>query len=252
MKVKRYKKAQRILSFYQHNFDLKAPYKVLLDGTFCHAALDGKVNVKEQIPKYIGTDTTIYSTQCIILEVEKLSKICSNVYGAWLIVKQFPVHKCGHEGRPMPAAACIKSILKKNNPHKYIMATQDEEIREHIHSLVIGTPIVFLSGSAPTLEKPSAKCETFAEAGKNGLSLHEQTTLKDLKRKMLGEQEEIPPMKKKKKTKNPNPLSCKKKQKPNIIQPPNKSNEEGKRKRKRHKRKKCGLIMNDNILVNSS
>ncbi|CAL4126617.1 unnamed protein product, partial [Meganyctiphanes norvegica] len=253
MKVKRYKKAQRVLSFFQHNFDLKPPYKVLLDGTFCHAALDGKVNVKEQIPKYLGADTTIYSTQCIIMEVEKLSKMVSNIYGAWLIVKQFPVHRCGHEGRPMPAAACIKSILKKNNPHQYIMATQDDDIRQHIHSLVIGTPIVYLSGSAPTLEKPTAKCEAIAVEGKKCLSTHELTTLKDLKRKILGEEEAAPPIKKKKKAKNPNPLSCKKKQKKsNITQPPNKDHESGKRKRKRNKKKMGGLSINHNALANSS
>lgn len=31
--------------------------------------------IKEQIPKYLGAQTKIVTTQCIILEVEKLSKI---------------------------------------------------------------------------------------------------------------------------------------------------------------------------------
>ncbi len=34
MKVKRHKKAKRILNFFQVNFGLRPPYKVLLCGTF--------------------------------------------------------------------------------------------------------------------------------------------------------------------------------------------------------------------------
>lgn len=198
MKIKRYKKAQKILSFFQLNFALRPPYTVLLDATFCHAALEGKVLIKEQVPKYLGAQTKIVTTQCIILEVEKLSKISSNLYGTWMVVKQFPVHKCGHEGDPVPASLCAKSLLGKNNPGKYIIASQDPELRAHVHQQVIGSPILYLHQSAPTLEKPTEKCLVAAQSPGSTLSTHEETTLKTLKRKHLGETPQEPPRKKKK------------------------------------------------------
>lgn len=38
MKVTRYKKANKRLSFYINNFSYRAPIQVLVDGTFCFAA----------------------------------------------------------------------------------------------------------------------------------------------------------------------------------------------------------------------
>lgn len=34
-----------------------------------------KVLIKEQLPKYFGSQTKLVTTQCVILETEKLSKI---------------------------------------------------------------------------------------------------------------------------------------------------------------------------------
>lgn len=39
MKVKRCKKANKRMSFYVNNFAFREPYQVMIDGTFCHAAL---------------------------------------------------------------------------------------------------------------------------------------------------------------------------------------------------------------------
>ncbi|KRY50912.1 rRNA-processing protein UTP23 -like protein [Trichinella britovi] len=43
MKIRRYKKAQRVLSFLKHNFSFVAPYRIVVDGTFCQAALENKI-----------------------------------------------------------------------------------------------------------------------------------------------------------------------------------------------------------------
>lgn len=74
MKVKRYKRAQRFLTFYKNNFNFRPPYQVLLDGTFCQAALKNKINIAEQMPKYLGEEVKLLTTVCAINEVEKLSK----------------------------------------------------------------------------------------------------------------------------------------------------------------------------------
>lgn len=40
MKIKRYKKVNRRLNFYNNNFGFRQPYQLLIDGTFCLAALN--------------------------------------------------------------------------------------------------------------------------------------------------------------------------------------------------------------------
>ena len=72
MKVKRYKHAKKVLSFYKTTFKIREPYQIIggyaavvetwrqtvitcvVDGTFCQAALKGKIQIKEQLPKYLG------------------------------------------------------------------------------------------------------------------------------------------------------------------------------------------------------
>lgn len=39
MKIARYKKAQKTLSFYKNNFGFREPYQILVDATFCQTAL---------------------------------------------------------------------------------------------------------------------------------------------------------------------------------------------------------------------
>jgi len=70
MKVKRHKHVRKVLKFYKNNFNLNPAYKILVDGTFCKAALTCKVNISEQLPKYLEGETSIYTTSCIIAECE--------------------------------------------------------------------------------------------------------------------------------------------------------------------------------------
>lgn len=47
---------------------------------------------------------------------------------------------------------------------RYIIASQDPELRAHVHQQVIGSPILYLHQSAPTLEKPTEKCLVAAQS----------------------------------------------------------------------------------------
>lgn len=74
MKITRYKRAQRNLAFFRNHFHFHPPYQVLLDGTFCQAALKNKVNITEQMPKYLSDEVKLLTTVCCVNEVEKYSK----------------------------------------------------------------------------------------------------------------------------------------------------------------------------------
>ena len=70
MKVKRHKHIKKTLNFYKTNFGLSAPYRVLIDGTFCKAALTNKINIREQLPKYLDAEVQICTTVCVKKECE--------------------------------------------------------------------------------------------------------------------------------------------------------------------------------------
>lgn len=78
MKINRQKKVQRILTFYRNNFGFRPPYQVLIDATFCQAALRFKLDINKQLRSYLGDQLRLYTTVCVVNEVEKLGKSPSN------------------------------------------------------------------------------------------------------------------------------------------------------------------------------
>lgn len=234
MKINRYKRVQRHLTFYKNAFGFRAPYQILVDGTFCAAALKYKINIREQMPKYLSDEVKLCTTVCAVTETESLGP---TLYGATLVIKQFPVRRCGHEKKPITAANCFHSMVRKRNPDHYMVATQDHDLSERLRALV-GVPLLYLF-NAITLEKPSEKSE---KKGMEALQAQSQAperqleVIKQLKRKenLL---QEAPAPKKRRKPGGPNPLSCKKAKKRPAPQP-EPAAAEGSRKRKRHKRVK--------------
>jgi U3 small nucleolar RNA-associated protein 23 len=74
MKVKRLKRAARVLTFFHYNFGYHPPHSILLDGTFCQAALQNKINLREQMPKYLAETperVEMYVTECMLNELSK-------------------------------------------------------------------------------------------------------------------------------------------------------------------------------------
>ena len=75
MKVKRQKTVRRTLLFYKNEFGVTPPYHVLVDGTFCKAALRFKVNISEQLPKYLEADVRVETTSCVLAECQYFGAI---------------------------------------------------------------------------------------------------------------------------------------------------------------------------------
>jgi len=228
MKVKRQKKAEKVLKYYELNFGFRKPWNLLVDGTLCVAALDNKVLLREQIPKYLE-DVKMVTSTCCISEAENIG--AHELWGAIQILKRFPLFSCGHK-KALSASNCIKSLIKDGNPHHLMIATQDITLRHELRKKP-GIPLLYLYNSAPTLESPSVRSLKFTSKHANGvtdLSSHQKMILEELKKQTFGEQPEVK-MKKRKGPKQPNPLSCKKKKfKPEPVLPP--------KKKKRRKKKK--------------
>lgn len=141
----------------------------------------------------------------MIIETEKLGHKLSKVT---MIMKKFAIHKCGHKD-PVSGSSCFRSMVKSN---RYILATQDRELQEWIRKQV-GQPLVYLHQVTPVLEAPSDKSKDFADQQmdeKVNVQKLETKTISILRMKEGFVEPEVQP-KKKKKSKQPNPLSCKKK-----------------------------------------
>lgn len=241
MKIKRYKKAERYMSLYKNNFGFREPYQVLLDGTFCQVALAHKVNIQEQLPRYLKGECKLLTTACVVEETRKLGK---PLHGAYLIVSQFPIHDCGHE-KPISASKCLSSfIIESKNKDHYLVATQDHQLRAKITKEAV-CPLLKLANNALCMEKPATKVESKVRRTHhylaNKLKDDERENLKKLKLSenlLTEESPEAEKKKKKKGPKGPNPLSCKKsrKSKKPASQAEIKADEPPKRRRKRKRK----------------
>lgn len=144
-----------------------------------------------------------------MIEAESLGP---KVSGAVQILKQYGIHKCGHEGKPISAADCFLSMVNKNNNEKhYIIATQDMDLQKKLRATP-AVPILYLHYKAPTLEKPSDLSAEVARKKCATLSQWEKTAVETLRKEGGIAEDEVKKPKKKKK-KGANPLSCKKKTK---------------------------------------
>ncbi|CAK9830915.1 rRNA-processing protein UTP23 homolog [Anthophora retusa] len=239
MKTARQKKARKHLNFFINNFKFRPPFQVLIDGTFAFAALENKFNIQDQLSKYIQSEIKLLTTPCIILETEKLGSFSKAVSGAMQIVKQYPVHKCGHAKHSISGTKCLQSMVGKANSSRYIVATQDRELQDSLRKIP-GVPIIYLHGKAPTLEAPSQASSEYAENMRKGLGMTEweKENIKTLKEAAGIVESTKLKLKKRRKKGGPNPLSClKKKKKPQTeVSKITKENKSGRiKKRKKMK-----------------
>jgi U3 small nucleolar RNA-associated protein 23 len=208
MRIKRYKQFRKHLKFYRHSFGIDQPFKVLLDGTFIHAAFLGKLQVRDQVTKMLNVinrdKIKIYVPRCVISELEHLGRPLS---GALFIAKTFDCLECGHSSGS--GAACISRLIGSKNDQKYVVASQDEALKTAVRQIP-GCPLLIIhGGSVPMLEAPSRASEKAAR--ENGLKMLKVSDWERNKLPELRRQDAMAARKKKKKLKGANPLSCKKK-----------------------------------------
>ncbi|XP_030046066.1 rRNA-processing protein UTP23 homolog [Microcaecilia unicolor] len=230
MKIRRQKQAKKTLSFYKYNFGFRPPLQVMLDGTFCQAALTNKIQIKEQLPKYLMGDVQLCTTSCVLKELESLGK---ELYGAKLIAQRFQVRNCSHLKNPVGGSVCLLSMLGESNPHHYFIATQDQALAGKVKKKA-GVPLLFIIQNTMVLDKPSPKSVAFAQTAQEGqlMPVHHRTSVEHLKEEQ-GMTKYERRGKKRKQPSGPNPLSCLKKKKKQEAPQPSAAEKKRKRNRKR-------------------
>lgn len=230
MKITRQKHAKKHLGFFRYNFGVREPYQLLLDGTFCQAALRGRIQLREQLPRYLMGETQLCTTRCVLKELESLGK---ELYGAKLIAQRCQLRSCSHFKDAVSGAECLLSMIEDGNPHHFFVATQDQNLSLQVKKTP-GVPLLFIIQNTVVLDKPSSKTTAFVKATESGhlVSVHQKQSIKKLKEEQG--LVKTPQQKKKRKRKGvsgPNPLSCLKKKK--KVQDSNQSSAPEKKRRKR-------------------
>ncbi|CAJ0953460.1 unnamed protein product [Ranitomeya imitator] len=232
MKITRQKHAKKNINFYKHNFRFREPFQVLLDGTFCQAALKNKIQIKEQLPKYLMGEVQLCTTSCVIKELESLGK---ELFGAKLIAQRFQVRSCAHFQSPVSGSACLLSMVADDNAHHYFIATQDQELSSAVKKLA-GIPLMFIIQNTMVLDKPSPRSVAQVQALQAGhlFPEHQKHNIAHLKSEQGIVRVTEHRGRKRKRIGGPNPLSCLKKKKKNPSTP---AAEQAKKKRKRKRNK---------------
>lgn len=247
MRVKRLKACRKTMRFYRVNFNIQAPYRVLVDGTFITSALMNKIHIKEQLPKLLDGKCTTMVTNCVMAELRSLGQ---EAIGAVVIAKGYYRVQCQHEN-PINAAECVANAIGQQNKRRFLVATQDPELRRRLRT-VPGCPVVTLNGQVPFLEDPSKDSKsTFSaqEEKKKQPVAWEKSQLPELSRVEKERNDRHDVSKKKRKQKGVNPLSClkKKKKRPALTTQPA-PDLQIKRKRVRSRRM-CGNSGNEDDIV---
>jgi len=238
MRVKRVKHCKKHISFYKTTFGFHEPYQILVDVTFCQFALMCKINIKEQISNYIGDQSQLFTTKCILEEGKLLGP---QLHGALHICKQYKLRKCGHK-EPVSAQQCIEDMIGDNNSHHLFVASQDHELQMKLRKIP-GVPVLRIHYHALVLEKPTYHSKREANmigASKSAVTEKEKKKIKDLKElhSIKEEKEKIP---RNKKIKGINPLAMKKKKKKDLVV--GKRTKESSKSRSRKKRKIAAHVL---------
>nr|XP_005507319.2 rRNA-processing protein UTP23 homolog [Columba livia] len=234
------KHAKKIMGFYKHNFHFREPFQVLLDGTFCQAALRNKIQIREQLPGYLGGAVQFCTTRCVLKELESLGKA---LYGAKLIAQRFEVRNCSHHKDPVSGSVCLLSMIEDGNPHHFFIATQDQDLANKVKRKA-GIPLLFIIQNTMVLDKPSPKSLAFVQKLQMNQLVpeHQKQSIVELKEKEGLVKQEGEKRRKRKRAGGPNPLSCLKKKKKKTQEGQEPSAEKKKRRKRKRIRVKAEAV----------
>ncbi|NWH56297.1 UTP23 protein, partial [Geococcyx californianus] len=170
--------------------------------------------------------------RCVLKELELLGK---ELYGAKLIAQRFQLQNCSHHKDPVSGSTCLLSMIKEGNPHRFFIATQDQNLANKVKKKA-GVPLLFIIQNTMVLDKPSPKSLAFVQNLQTNQLVpeHQKQSIVELKEKAGLAQQQGEKRRKRKRAGGPNPLSCLKKKKKKTQE----GQEASAEKKKRRKRKR--------------
>lgn len=199
MRLLRAKAGRKTLGFYRVAFGLKAPYRVLLDGTFIHHALSTvKTTIVARLEKMFGKGVGLFVSRAVLAEMKELGLTDA---------LNFCEESCRKVGK---RGGSVEESMVELASEKFVVASQDPSLKKRLHSIP-GVAVVTFSGTVLLLEQPSSvslRTAAKAERRRARPDDEERTFAKRIRDKERGV---VSSRRTKKRPAGPNPLSCKKK-----------------------------------------
>eukprot|EP00127_Corallochytrium_limacisporum_P004453 Clim_evm7s164 gene=Clim_evmTU7s164 len=233
MRVTRRKHARKHIQYYKLHHDFREPFQVIVDGTFAEVALKCRIQIAEQMPKYLSAKVKLFTTRCVQKEVASLGPQFS---GARAILKHFEFLHCRHKDSNVSPKECIDALVSNGNAEHYCVASQDLELRKKLQ-VYADIPLFYINYNTILLQPPpKARSKTDDDIELKRLKLAVNAG-------QAGPKVEAETKKKRRGAKGPNPLSMLKKKKQDRAAAQqndgfNVAAEGPRRKRKRSRRNK--------------
>ena len=112
--------------------------------------MDRQFKFREKIEKYSKGKCNIYTTNCVIKELNLLGETFQPVLQEAKLLKRI---KCNHEDDTTPSK-CFQRLIGKHNPERYIVATQDFTFKSKVRAL-IPVPIIYFAQEKLDMTAPS-------------------------------------------------------------------------------------------------
>ena len=131
MKIKKAKIFKKTLNFFKINFGFFEPFHLIIDGNFLSIILEKKLDIKGKLEKILKSTVFLQATNC---GVNELSLLGDEFRGVYLQARKLMRIKC-HIDSHIDPKSCIISLIGSKNDEKYMVATQDEELRKELREI---------------------------------------------------------------------------------------------------------------------
>ena len=162
MRVKRKTKVRKYLRYYRTVHGFREPYKILLDGNFVSACVGRKLDDSAafHVTKFLSTNPSnckLFTTRAVRKELESLGKEfmeAANQTHKLLLVKENNNVDDNDEGHIENVKESILNACKEDNRERFIVCTQDGELKKQLRKQSAKVPIIFCHVSGLQMEPP--------------------------------------------------------------------------------------------------
>ncbi|QRV74953.1 rRNA processing protein, Fcf1 family protein [Ceratobasidium sp. AG-Ba] len=213
MRQKRTKAYKKLMALYHMSFGFRQPYQVLVDSTFCLEVFQHKIDPLKQLCTVLQGECKLMITQCSMVELYKLGPSAQPVVD---MAKGFERRRCNHR-EAVENEPCVEAVVGETNKHRYVVASQSTDLRNKLRKIP-AVPMVHINRSVMVLEPVSdatLKAKNESDVAALGVREPEAKAIASTSAPVVSPE----PVHRRKVAKGPNPLSVKKKKKPEPLQP---------------------------------
>ncbi|KAF2397551.1 hypothetical protein EJ06DRAFT_154699 [Trichodelitschia bisporula] len=154
MRGKRAKQYRKLMHQYSLAFGFREPYQVLLDAQILQDADRFKMDLIGGLERTLHGKVKPMITQCSMRHLYTADpKVPALIDQA----KRYERRRCNHHTleKPFSTLECLQSVVdpdgKNTNKHRYVVATQDREVRTRMRQ-VPGVPLIYINRSVMIME----------------------------------------------------------------------------------------------------